>query len=212
MADARRFLERMLQSGPDRDAQPRPAEEPEPTEVAAASQAAPRRQRLAQEPRRLLAESLALKLLDAWLQDRHQALFPLTLDFAALDERSRWLLVQMAAAAALADGKATAPERVQDALASAGAGEAERRLLPEALANPAPLATLLREVQAARLEAHAYAASLIALDRRGRANRAWLHYLAVRLGLPAGIATALHRRHGGRAAPSQAARVSPAPR
>ncbi|MBV1798263.1 DUF533 domain-containing protein [Siccirubricoccus sp. G192] len=211
---ARQFLERLLQSGPGGDARPGSAEpdSAEPPATEAAPSDAHRRQRLAQEPRRLLSERLALKLLESWLRDRQRALFPLTLDFTRLDARSRWLLVQMAVAAALADGKAVTPERIGDALANAGAGEAELHLLPEALASPAPLSALLREVQEARLGAHAYAASLIALGHRSRVNRAWLDYLAARLGLPAAVTTALHRRHGGRMVPGRAARVSPAPR
>jgi uncharacterized membrane protein YebE (DUF533 family) len=78
-----------------------------------------------------------------------------------------------------------------------GAEEAERRLLPRVLAEPRALAPLLRDVQAARLGAHAYAASRLALDPRSPVNRAYLDYLAARLRLPAQVVNSLSRRYRG---------------
>jgi uncharacterized membrane protein YebE (DUF533 family) len=86
-------------------------------------------------------------------------------------------------------------ERIERALAATGAGEAERRLLPQAMRQPRPLGQLLREAQEAHLGAHAYAASLLALDQRSRVNQAWLDYLAARLGLPTEVTNSLNRRY-----------------
>jgi uncharacterized membrane protein YebE (DUF533 family) len=56
-------------------------------------------------------EALAVKVLDGWLQNRHQTLFPLTLNLRSLDASGRELLVHMMAAAAEADGGVDAEER-----------------------------------------------------------------------------------------------------
>lgn len=212
MPDARRFLDRLfgLGGGGGRDGQSEVlAREAmgeggmrEPGPPAPEGRPAPgsRRQRLGMRPQRIVAESLAAKVLHGWLQNRHQTLFPMTLHFGHLDERARGLLVRaMALAATATGGEAGAEERerLAQALAGAGAGEAERRLLAEALAAPPPPGPLLREVQEARLGAHAYAASLLALDRRSGVGRAWLDYLAARLGLPAEVVSGLNRRHRG---------------
>ncbi|GGC56618.1 hypothetical protein GCM10011504_38730 [Siccirubricoccus deserti] len=142
-------------------------------------------------------EALAVKVLHGWLQNRHQTLFPLTLNLRSLDASGRELLVHMMATAAEADGGVDAKERerIERALAATGAGEAERRLLPQAMRQPRPLGQLLREAQEAHLGAHAYAASLLALDQRSRVNQAWLDYLAARLGLPAEVTNSLNRRY-----------------
>jgi uncharacterized membrane protein YebE (DUF533 family) len=80
-------------------------------------------------------------------------------------------------------------------LARAGAGEAEAPALERALREPKPLLPLLAQVQEAGLAAHAYAAALLAINRRGRANRAFLDYLAARLGLGPDVAGSLERRY-----------------
>ena len=49
--------------------------------------------------------------------------------------------------------------------------------------------------EAAGLAAHAYAAALLAINRRGRVNRAFLDYVARRLGLSAEVAGSLERRY-----------------
>jgi uncharacterized membrane protein YebE (DUF533 family) len=213
MSETRQFLNRLFALGRGRDGESRVLEQDARRNDEAERPAQGlRRQRLGMQPQRIVMESLAAKLLHGWLQNRHQTLFPMTLHFGTLDQRSRGLVVQVMALAATADGDADAEEqeRITQALAGAGAGEAEHRLLAEALASPPPLGPLLREVQAARLGAHAYAASLLALDRHSRANRAWLDYLAARLGLPAEVISGLNRRQ--RAQGRMGAGVRPAPR
>ena len=52
-----------------------------------------------------------------------------------------------------------------------------------------------QRVEAEGLATHAYAAALLSINRRGRVNRAFLDYLAARLGLAAEIARSLERRY-----------------
>jgi uncharacterized membrane protein YebE (DUF533 family) len=201
MTTAQQFFARLLGSGRNRDGQFHAlqedalAETPEP----GLPEAPTRRHRQGPEPQRIVQEALAAKVLGAWLQNRHQTLFPLTLNLGTLDEAGRALLLRMMVAAADADGGIDQAEqdRIAAALDAIGAGEAERRLLPEAIRAPMPLGALLHQVQEARLGAHGYAASLLALDRRSRVNQAWLDYLAARLALPAEVTASLNRRYRG---------------
>jgi hypothetical protein len=181
---------------------------PEPAAAAAAAAAAVAEQEGAalprprlppeRDPQRALREALAAKALHAWLQNRHQTLFPLTLNLRVLDPGARALLVRLvAASAALAPGGGAEPGRLRDALDGAGAGDAEGRLLEEALAAPDPLPALLEALREAGLGAHAYAAALLVLDRRGPVERAWLDFLAARFALPAEVSGDLERRGGG---------------
>lgn len=156
-----------------------------------------RRRRQGPQPQRIVMEALALKVLNAWLQNRHQTLFPLTLNLQSIDPPGRELLVHMMVAAAEADGEVDQDEqgRIIRALDAAGGKEAERILLRRALDQPRPLAKLLRAAQEAHLGAHAYAASLLVLDQRSRVNQSYLEYLAARLSLPAEVTNSLNRRY-----------------
>ncbi len=157
----------------------------------------PRRLRTGREPQRILLESLASKALHAWLQNRHQTLYPLTLNLHVLSPEARALVMRLVAASALADGQVPSAEerdRVSQDLADAGAAEADLQLLAATIERPEPLPPLLQALQEAQLGAHAYAASLVALGRRSEVSRAWLDYLAARLGLPAQVTSGLERR------------------
>jgi uncharacterized protein DUF533 len=208
----RSVLDRLFAFALQRDGQAealqRDAIGPAPAAAAAAIAAAvdeeeaaapPRRQPPpAQDPQRVLREVLATKALHAWLQNRHQTLFPLTLNLRVLDPGARALLVRLvAASAAMALDGGAEPGRLGAALDGAGAGEAERRLLAEALAAPAPLPPLLDALREAGLGAYAYAAALLALGRRGPVECAWLDFLAARFALPAEVTGDLERRSGG---------------
>jgi uncharacterized membrane protein YebE (DUF533 family) len=198
MSSAQQFFARLLGSGRNRDGQFHALQEDALAEAPAPGPPN-RRHRLGHEAGRIVQEALAAKVLGAWLQNRHQTLFPLTLNLGTLDAAGRALLVRMMVAAADADGGIDQAEqdRIAAALDAIGGGEAERRLLAEAIGAPVPLGTLLRQVQEARLGPHGYAASLLALDRRSRVNQAWLDYLAARLALPAEVTASLGRRYRG---------------
>ena len=156
--------------------------------------APPRRHGGAPDPRWVLRDVLATKALGAWLQNRHQTLFPLTLNLSAVDPQARLLLIRMVALSALAGGAAPERGRLWGDLAAIGAGEAERAAFEAELAAPTPLPPLLHALQEVHLGAHAYAASLLVRDRRAETGRAWLDYLAARFGLPAEVVLGLQRR------------------
>lgn len=150
-----------------------------------------------EEPEQGLQVAVGTKLLEGWLANRHQTLVPHTLNFRVLSPEQAELLLAVMAAAAQADGEVDGTESRQLglALARVGAGEAEALGLDCALREPRALLPLLGEVQEAGLGSHAYAAALLAINRRGRANRAFLDYLAARLGLAPEVAGSLERRY-----------------
>lgn len=141
--------------------------------------------------------ALGAKLLDGWLSNRRQVLVPHTLNFRALAPEEAALLVEVMAAAAQGDGEVDPREAQQLPLTleRLGAGEAETGRLEAALAEPQHLGQLLSRVEEAGLTTHAYAAALLAINRRGRVNRAFLDYVSRRLGLPAEVAGSLERRY-----------------
>ena len=149
------------------------------------------------DPERSLQEAVATKLLEGWLSNRNQTLVPHTLNFAALLPEQTSLLVAVMAAAAQADGQVSATEarQIPLALGRLGAGDGVARQLEEALQVPQPLSNLLARAQKANLATHAYAAALLAIERRSRPNRAFLHYLGARLGLSPEVASSLERRY-----------------
>lgn len=149
------------------------------------------------EAERALVDGVAAKLLGGWLANRQQTQMPHTLDFRALPPAQSGLLVAVMAAAAQADGRVDEAElrRLPLALRRAGAGEGEEWELRRALAEPRPLPPLLAEVQEEGLGSRAYAAALLAVDRRNRPNRAFLDYLAARLGLSPEVAAGIERRY-----------------
>jgi uncharacterized membrane protein YebE (DUF533 family) len=144
-----------------------------------------------------VVESLAQKVLHGWLQNRQQTLYPLALNFRSLSPREVGLVVHAMAAAITADGQVDRDERARlsGSLSRIGVGEAERRLLDEAIREPRPLGPLLGELQAANLGSYAYAASLLALNQRSAVNRLYLEYLAARLAIPNDVVASLNRRY-----------------
>lgn len=153
--------------------------------------------KLAHDAGRDLHVAVGTKLLDGWLANRQQTLVPHTLNFRALSPDEARLLLGVMAAAAQADGQVDAREARQLPLVleRVGAGETEIREIARLLGELQPLAELLAGVQEAGLSAHAYAAACLAINRRGRANRAFLGYLGARLGLAPEVTAALERRY-----------------
>ena len=149
------------------------------------------------DPERCVQQAIATKLLEGWLANRHQTLVPHTLNFQALSPDEASLLLSVMAAAAQADGQIDEREarQIPLALKRVGAGDAEAAQLIEALGQPQSLAGLLERVTEAGLAAYAYAAALLAINRRSRVNQAFLHYLALRLALPHDVWADLERRY-----------------
>ena len=157
-----------------------------------------RRQRPVALPGEVLTESLAEKVLNAWLQNRHQTLYPLTVNLRPLDAVQAALLARMMAFAMLAGTDAPNPERVEAALVwlgQVGGGDEVKQAFRAALAVPEPLSGLLREIHGVGLTAYAYVVSLVATDPRDAAGQLFLDYLAARLALPANVARSADRRY-----------------
>lgn len=198
MLDARALVKGLFRVALNRDGQP-PASEMAALERG--DEAPPgrrsRRERPLARPRAIVDESLAQKVLHGWLQNRHQTLHPLALDLRSLRPAEAELVVHAMAAAMTADGKVDREEQARAAgsLERFGIGEAERRLLAEAIRAPRPLGQLLDAIQAANLGSYAYAASLLALNQRTPVNRLYLEYLAARMGIPGDVMASLNRRY-----------------
>src|SRR4051794_41770553 len=99
-----------------------------------------RRERPLARPRAIVEESLAQKVLHAWLQNRHQTLYPLALNFRSLRPEEVGLVVHGMAAAITADGRVDREEQARAAgsLDRFGIGEPGRRPPVEAVPGPRP--------------------------------------------------------------------------
>jgi uncharacterized membrane protein YebE (DUF533 family) len=144
---------------------------------------------------RVLQEQVAAKLLHAWLQNRHQTLFPLALNLRSLEPAQRALLLRaMVATAAMTGADAAALPAL---LPSIGGGEAEQAMLAEAGREAPDLPGLLAALRQASLGAHAYTLALLAAGQDAT-GRAWQDYLAACFALPADVTSDLQRRSGRR--------------
>lgn len=167
------------------------------SEAASGAASPDRRQVRTLEPRLALREHLAEKVLYGWVQNRHQTLFPLTVNLRTLEPERAGVLLRVAALAVTALGPAGA-ERVEAArawLRSAGAGSEGVGVFDAALDAPPPLGPLMQEVQRAGLGAYAYAVALGTVDQRDPAGQRLLDFLAARLGVPSHIVRSVSRRY-----------------
>lgn len=157
-----------------------------------------RRKRALPEPRIALDQVLAQKVLHGWLQNRHQTLFPLTVNLRNRDPGEVRLVVQALVLAALAGlgDRSGALERARTWLASIGADAAALQAFEAARVSPPATSTVLQAIGAAGLGATAYVAALSALDPRDPAASAFLAYLATRLSLPNTVIRSAARRYG----------------
>ena len=148
-------------------------------------------------PDRQLLEGLSAKVLAGWIQNRHQTLYPLAMNFRSLPPGVVPLLLAMAAVALRIQGEPGEAEleRVRAWFATAGGGSEHERMFAEALAHPRPLHDLLGEVATVRLGPQAYAVALAVLDQRPQVNRLFLDYLAARLAIPSDVARSLAQRY-----------------
>lgn len=171
--------------------------------AAAASNAAPeparpdRRHARTLEPGSVLREHLAEKVLYGWVQNRHQTLFPLTVNLRTLEPERAEVLLHVAALAVTALGPAEAGrlEAARAWLRSAGAGPEGVAAFDAALDAPPPLGPLMQRVLRAGLGAYAYAVALGAVDQRDPAGQRLLDFLAARLGVPSHVVRSVSRRY-----------------
>ena len=138
---------------------------------------------------------LGEKVLLAWLRNRHQLLFPFTLNLRRLEPAQIELLIHAMIAAAQADGVLDGKERerIVGALRLVDPSEEGTRL-DRALASPKSLNEVLEQVRDIQTGALVYAASLMAVDQRKPANRHYLKYLAARLQLSEELVGSLEQR------------------
>jgi uncharacterized membrane protein YebE (DUF533 family) len=141
---------------------------------------------------------LAAKVLLGHLQNRHQLLDPPPTNLADLGPDDAALLVRAMIAAAHADGELDEQERgrILGVLDTAALDAAERDRLVRAMAEPQSLETLVRRVASPKMASRFYAVSLAAMDRSGALSRAYLRFLALRLGLPADMVVRMNLRMG----------------
>ena len=163
--------------------------------VALGASAGRQRNHLPADPQALILASLGQKILHGWSQNRHQTLFPLTLNLRTLAPEARDLVLRATAAAMTAVLPLTSPEPIRAWLATVGATEADIGKLDQALGSPEPLAPLLDALLTAHLGPYAYAVSLATIDRHTQAGPLYLEYLAARLAVPANIVKSVNRRY-----------------
>lgn len=141
---------------------------------------------------------LAAKLAYSHLRNRQQLLGPPPTSLGHLDQNQAELLIRAAVAAAMADGHLDDNEErmLRSSLSSLESQAGEAGFITAALRKPLPLEVVLRDVRDPHLASLVYAASLMAIDKHGDINRAYLHYLAMRLRLPPAVLDRLHSQYG----------------
>ena len=143
-------------------------------------------------------EVLAVKLAFSHLRNRQQLLGPPPTTLGHLDQNQAELLIRAAITAAMADGHLDDNEErmLRSSLSSLELQAGEPGFITAAIRRPVPLEVLLRDVRDPHLASLVYAASLMAIDKHGEINRAYLHYLALRLRLPPPVLERLHSQYG----------------
>lgn len=116
-------------------------------------------------------------------------------DPAAAQDLSQRLLQAMIAAAK-ADGQITADERarISEALPQLGLDEAAQELIAAEISAPLDIGQIAALARTEAEAAEVYAASLMAIDSEGAAEKGYLAMLAARLGLESGLVEHLHAR------------------
>ncbi len=190
-------LLRMLEGRLDRDGQTPGDEtlpEPDPGEMEGGGS---RRDRRLGLPREILDRSLSQKVLDGWLQNRHQVLVPLTFRLGRLGPEDVGLLMRFTAAAVLNASVAddTARSIAERWLGDIGARPETVALYREALDAPVPLSSLIQAVRDSDLAPYAYAAAVAAIDMREPVARLFANFIAARLALPADAVRSIDRRY-----------------
>lgn len=193
-----RLLSRMLETRVDRDGQAAALEgggfgSPKDGYI----QADAPRQRLPGLPQELLIQSLAQKVLNGWLQNRHQTLVPLAMNVGRLTPAQVETLLAFAAVAVLGGASSTEAGRnsVIRWLRSIGADAGAIQAFEAAIDAPRPLSQLLHAIHEQELGAYAYAAAVVASDQHEIAGRLFSNYVAARLALPADAVRSINRRY-----------------
>lgn len=143
-----------------------------------------------------IVATVAEKILQAWLRNRYQLLFPFSMDLRKLEPTQVVLFIKAMLAAIDAEGgtEQRERERISAALQRLDDSGDFRNCVEDAFARPEPLHELLRGVRDVREAALVYAASLTVLDARKIVNRRYLDYLAARLNLSSELISSLEPR------------------
>ncbi len=190
---ARSFLSGLARRVSQRPAEPPLSLPPDPTD----REVADLRDRRLGLPAEILDRALAQKVLNGWLQNRHQVMLPLTFRLGRLEAEAVEVLMRFAAMALLDASQAdeAAQRGVERWLGEIGAGEEAIATFRATLAAPAASSTLLKAIRTHGLEAYAYAAAVVAADLRDPAGYFYAGYIAARLGLPADMVRSIDRRY-----------------
>ncbi len=148
-------------------------------------------------PETVIQASLAQKLLHGWMQNRHQTLFPLVLNFRNLSADEKTLIIEaMAVALQAGESAGLAAGRAETWLLSVGGDAQDVAALAQSRTAPCRIGEVAAALRAAGLAAQAYAAAVGTLSRRLTVNRRFHDYLAARLGLADEVARGMNRRYG----------------
>ena len=147
----------------------------------------------------MVDEALAQKLLHAWLQNRHQTLVPLTLNFRVLSAEQRAAVFGVLAALLFAgrpqaDAEAAIPA-MRSKLGGLGADASGLAALEQALQAPPPLHLALERAQSLDLAVYAYVMALMASDPRYPASLLFCDVLQARFDLPSAVVRSATRRY-----------------
>ena len=158
---------------------------------------ASRRARMLAGGERVLLDALAGKVLHGWLQNRHQTLFPLTVNLRSLTPVQTEALTQWMAVAISATpiDEAGSRRAARGWFGSVGADGGVLEALERAMDDPEPLHQAIAGVLRHGLAAYAYIVALIAADPRDPASPAFLDYVAARLALPTAVVRSATRRY-----------------
>ena len=167
--------------------------------IAAATEAVERsgrRDRALDRGEDVLAAAIAEKLLHGWLQNRHQTLFPLTVNLRTLDQERRAVLAQLAATALLAVPRdAEAGTQARRWLGGAGADADMLAAFEDARAAPTALSQVLDAVDRHHMAPYAYVVAVVMVDQHAPAGVHFLDYLGARLSLPTTVVRSANRRY-----------------
>jgi len=142
-----------------------------------------------------VVHAVAAKVLHGWLQNRHQTLYPLTVNLRNRRPEEVGALMHWAAVAVLAGGDGASAGALRDWLEGVGADAATLALLEDALTAPPPLHVALSAVAHGDLAAHAYVVAILALRPHAAPTRPFLDYVAARLALPVEVVRSADRRY-----------------
>lgn len=156
-----------------------------------------RRDRALDRGEDVLLATVAQKILHGWLQNRHQTLYPLTVNLGTLDAARRESLAQLMAISALAapGGPGDRITPIQEWLISVGADRQMLATFDAALAAPPSVSSVIDAILQHRLGAYAYILALKAVDPHHLSSGHFLDYLGERLALPTTVMRSATRRY-----------------